>query len=56
MGNNSNKKIKNELGAKIGKSFNCPLCNKIFSSNTTFASVKIKIGKNVFYMNILPFS
>jgi hypothetical protein len=40
MGNSSNKKIKNELATKIGKSFNCPLCNKIFHKNTTFASVK----------------
>ncbi len=38
MGNSSKKK-KTETSSKIGKEFNCPLCDKMFDSNTTFNKV-----------------
>ena len=40
MGNSSNKKKPLETKSKLGKEIPCPLCNKIFSKNTTYATVK----------------
>jgi transcription elongation factor Elf1 len=36
---NSNKKKKTDISSKVGKEFFCPLCNKLFDSNTTFGIV-----------------
>lgn len=36
MGNSSNKSKKSNTNSKIGKEFECPLCNKNFSLETTF--------------------
>jgi hypothetical protein len=39
MGNSSNKKKSLEKNMKIGKEIRCPLCNKIFNKNSSYATV-----------------
>lgn len=36
---NSNKKKKTDTTSKVGRNFSCPLCNKVFTSTTTFNTV-----------------